>query len=110
MERIKLGKNAKAVLRLADHDICQRALAMNPAEYNTGALELQRGGLAVCHQEAGGNVELIQLTDFGWLYISLNPALRNPVDWAKLAAILAGISALVSILALFAACGHNPLL
>lgn len=104
MERVKLSKNAKIVLRLLEqgHNLCPKG--MNYADFNRGALELRRNDFALCHQEENGNVEAAQLTELGTLYIAENPSLSNPVNWTAISMIIGGITAICSIFALFIAC------
>lgn len=106
MERISLSSNAKAVMfALRAHNIGTCPETMIQSKFNKGARELQSHGLAFCHEEEGGNVEVVHLTDYGKSYLEDNPRLRNPVDWKWIiTTTLTAIAAIGSILALFIAC------
>lgn len=99
-DRIKLSKRAKMVFRLIEsgHRSCPPHILQ--AHFNAGARELQKRGLAFCHEEAG-DVEAIRLSDDGKLYLSEHPALRNPINWTIVGAIAACITAAAAIAALF---------
>ena len=66
---------------LRTHNIRTCPETMQRHAFNMGALELQLMGLAVIHEEEGGNVESVRLTDYGKCYLEGNSRLRNPIDW-----------------------------
>lgn len=81
MERITLTDDAKTVLRLIAVGATGCPKTMNFSGFNRGAIELQRNGLAICHQEENGNVEAVRITDYGRDYLASNPRLNNSFDW-----------------------------
>lgn len=83
-----------------------------PAEYplhifNASVRSLHNIGLVQGAFEEGGAVVDTRLTQYGRQYLAKNPRLANPIEWGKVSAIVATIGAIVSILALFVACGNN---
>ena len=77
MERIKLTKREKRVLRLLCDDRFDLLTEMDyPALH-----ELYDSGFARVAYIEGGVPEAAQLTTFGKNYPAENPKLRNPVDW-----------------------------
>jgi len=102
-DRIKLSKRAKTVFRLIEsgHRSCPSHVLQ--ADFNAGAMELQKKGLAFCHEEEGGDVEAVMLSDDGKLYLSENPALHNPINWTLIWTIVGAIAALIGALTGFAA-------
>lgn len=105
MERIKLTKTEKQVLRmvLAGQEVC-------PAEYpahlfNAAVRALEGYGLVRGAYTEDGGVEAAKATQYARQYIAENPLLRAPLD-LKLAIStgIAVISAAAAIVALFAAC------
>lgn len=109
MERKRLSHEARSVMfALRTHNIGTCPETMLQSAFNAGARELQSMGLAICHEEEGGNVEIVRLTDAGKLYISQNPDLRNPVDWKwVITTTIAAIAAIASSIALFVACTRH---
>lgn len=106
MERKRLSNEARNVMfALRTHNIDTCPKTMLQSAFNNGARELQLMGLAVCHQEESGNVEVVCLTDYGKLYLESNPRLRNPIDWKWIiTTIIATITAIGTTLMLFIAC------
>lgn len=103
MERKRLSHEARGVMfALHTHNIGTCPETMLQSAFNAGARELQSMGLAVCHEEEGGNVEIVRLTDYGKLYLESNPYLRNPVDWKWIISTV--ITAIASVIMLFVAC------
>lgn len=106
MERISLSKRAKDVLQAVASGQYTCPEKMLQFEFNSGARELQRHGLAYIHEEQKGNVEIVRLTDFGKCYLNDNPKLYNPIDWKWIITTVIGlIAAIAAIAALFVACG-----
>lgn len=103
MERIKLSKNEKVVLRLMAH------YGLRPKEYpehkyNAGVRQLTQKGLVKALYQDGGDLVDVILTDQGEQYMAENPKLTNPVNWAAVATVISVIWVLVSIVALFVSC------
>lgn len=104
MERIKLSKNEKAVLRMVagGQGTC-------PADYplhifNAAVRSLDRKGLVHGVYEDDGNVADSRLTQDGRMYMAENPNLRNPINWGV---VLSVITITISIIALFVACNNT---
>ena len=100
MERIKLTKTEKQVLRLVKKgESCPDTY---PAHVYVGCiLSLDRKGLVNGFYTEGGKVIDARLTNFGKSYIFSNPKLRNPLPWG---AIWAAIAAFSGIAGLFVGC------
>lgn len=105
MERIRLSRNEKAVLRMvaSGQGVC-------PAEYpsyifNASVRALKHLGLVQGAFEEGGGVVDSRMTERGRQYLAENPRLTNPIEWGKVAAIIGAVGIVVSIVALFMACG-----
>ena len=69
MGRIKLSKRAKRVLRLLAEGVTECPADMDRKNFSLGALALEYEGLAVCHEEEGGDVVTAKLSTNGWLYL-----------------------------------------
>lgn len=105
MKRIELSKDAKRVFRLA---LCGQRTCPDhifPSQFSKGARELYQKGLLYIHEEEGGEVLVISITDSGRLYVEINPKLHNPIDWKWIiTTTLLAITAVTGIVALFVAC------
>lgn len=106
MERIRLSKDEKKVLRMV---AC--GLGVCPSEYpshtfNASVRSLDKKGLVKGAYEEGGNVADARMTQYGRQYIAENPDLRNPVNWNLISAVAAVIAAIAGVLALFVACSR----
>ena len=85
MERIKLSKGEKRVLRTLS-GLGYDALG----EFDTAAIRsLDRHGLVQGAYIEGHGVEDARLTTMGKAYLMDNPKLRNPIDWKWIAPIAA---------------------
>ena len=105
MERIKLAKEEKEALRI----LHEGKINMTTDPQRIGSLSygfeaLERLGLARCAWTEGHAIEDVAITSKGRRYVDHNPKLHNPIDWEKVAAIAAIISAIVVVVALFIAC------
>ena len=84
MERIRLSKRAKAVLRILSR---QGSEALS--EFDASAVRsLSELGFVKAAFTEGGGVEDAKLTTKGKEYLRDYLSLRNPVDYEKVAAIL----------------------
>ena len=101
MERIKLTKRGKRVLRLLRDNRFDLLTEMDyPALH-----ELYDFGFARVAYIEGGVPEAAQLTTFAKNYLAENPHLHNPIDWKwVITTTLAAIAALAAVAALFVAC------
>ena len=81
MERIRLARNEKKVLRMvaAGHVIC---LTEYPSHtFSASVRSLEGKGFVRGAYEEGGNVVDVMITPVGRLYIAKNPSLRNLISW-----------------------------
>ena len=93
MERIYLTKQEKEVLKSS----CQNktfSLSQNAVYFATKALE-DKGFVEALYLE-GEEVGEIRLLPKGEIYYRNNTKLRNPINWAKVSAIIAMIAAIMS--------------
>ena len=105
MERVKLGKEEKTVLRLlAGGCGCPDTYPRHVFVSCVDKLEMK--GLAKGAWCEGHNPEAACITPRGKAYMAENPRLRNPVDWNMVSATIAVIGLIVSVVALFVACGR----
>ncbi len=104
MERIRLTRNEKVVLRLT-------AMGKSrPADYAAHlyvaavrSLERQQLVKAVWAEETKEPIHAA-LTPYGEAYLAQNPALRNPINWVAIGAIAGLLGFGMAIVALFVAC------
>lgn len=104
MERIKLTRNEKAVLRLT-------AMGKGkPTDYPTTrynaavrARESQALVKAVWAEETESPI-FVRITENGTAYLTENPSLRNPVNWVAVTAVCTFLALVIAIVALFVAC------
>lgn len=104
MELIKLTKREKDVLRLL-HTIggCPDTY---PYDVFASCIEsLEMKGLVKGAWREGHTLESARILPKGETYLSLNPSLRNPIDWKwVLTTGVSVIGTIVAIIALFVAC------
>lgn len=104
MERIKLSKDEKRVLRLVASGGLQPD-TISESIFNGCVRSLEREGLVKGAYVEGGGVEAARLTSEGRLFLAENPNLRNPIDWKWwITTAIAVIGTAVAIVALFIAC------
>ena len=99
MERIKLTKREKNVLRML-RDGNSEALS----EFDASSVEnLARLGLVRRTGVEGGGFDDARLTNMGKEYFNDNPRLANPIDWKwVVTTAIAAIIAICAVIALFA--------
>lgn len=103
MEKIKLSKDEKKVLRLLNGGCgCPDAYPWHVFAACVDSLE--RKGLAKGAWASGHVLVDARLTSNGEAYLALNPGLRNPVDWQMVAVAVSVVGLAVSIVAMFVAC------
>lgn len=103
MERIRLTKTEKQVLRLAATG--DGRPATYPAhEYNAAARSLSRKGLAKSKFYTNGEICTLRLTDEGRQYLCENPGLKNPTEWKKISTWVAIAGAAISAISVFISC------
>lgn len=105
MERIKLSKQEKEVLRIVK-SCGANCPSMYPLHvFNTCVHSLKRKGLVDASFVRGGNtVWTAKVSVYGRLYLIENPNLRNPIPWKAISVIIALLAFIVSIIALFVSC------
>ena len=101
MERIKLTRNEKVVLRLTAMGK-GKPTDFAVTKYNAAVRLLESKALVkAVWAEESENPLLVRITENGTAYLTGNPALRNPINWQLLATIAAAVAA---VAALFVAC------
>lgn len=103
MERIRLSKEEKQVLRLAATK-GKRPSTFPAHIYNAAARSLARKGLVNAKFYTTGDVCAMRLTDEGRQYMCEYPSLANPIPCKAVSAITAILALIVSIIALFVSC------
>jgi len=104
MERIRLSKREKEVLRLLNNiGGCPDTY---PFDVFASCVEtLETNGLAKGAWVEWHTLESARILPKGETYLSLNPTLRNPIDWKwVLTTGISVIGTIVAIIALFIAC------
>lgn len=77
---------------------------MGEDDYADCVSGLEEMGLVYAQWEEGHHVVDVRPTPRGRSYAHTNPSMKNPINWAKIAAISTAIGVLISIIALFVAC------
>ncbi|MBR6746824.1 MAG: hypothetical protein IKL83_05545 [Muribaculaceae bacterium] len=99
MERIKLTKEEKQVLRLTKHyEQCPSTYPKKMFQaciYTLESKGLVRGCWSSEYEIVGA-----QLTNFGKLYMAVNPRLRNPIDLERITLAIASVSLALAIVAI----------
>ncbi len=95
MQRVKLSKNEKSVLRLLSNGANSCPPSFPKDKFNDGAEDLEARRFAKCGRIEGGDVEHIRITQRGRQYISDYPTLRNPLNWGLIISILTLIATIV---------------
>lgn len=104
MERIKLSKTEKKVLRMLDAGFTDVPSDIPYDKYALAASSLKKAGLVKCSFLTNGKVCGIRLTKQGKMYLYDNPYLFNPINWSKWAAIAGIVTALIALTALVIGC------
>lgn len=106
MERIKLTRNEKRVLRLiADgHTTCPAYIPTDV--YASAVYSLEQYGFVRVARVEGGSMEDVRLTERGRGRIAADPGLCTPTDWRwVITTAIAAIGAIAAVAALLVACG-----
>lgn len=105
MERTKLNKDDKKILRLLEK-YGQDALDTMPRSRVRRALRvLESHSLVKVAWLEGGDYEAVMLTRDGWDLLIENPRLHNPIDWKWIiTTIIAAIAAVGTIAVIFISC------
>lgn len=104
MRQYTLSSDEKKTLLGLAIDRCYPPDGISKAVWLNALRSLRNEGLARVAFIEGGGVEDAAITEEGRNYIEANPTMKNPVNWGKVAAIAAIISAVCAIVALFVAC------
>lgn len=104
MERLKLSKTEKRIIRLLNAGFVDIPTDIPYDKYATAANSLKNKGLVRCTILTNGAIWDISLTKSGKFYLHENPQLYNPVDWNKIGAIGGFIAALAAIASLLVGC------
>lgn len=95
MEKIRLSKNEKKVLRLVASG--SRCPATFPAHIYCGCVRsLECKGLVKGVYAEGGAVEAARLMPQGRTLLAENPKLRNPIDWKWIVTTAISLAALIA--------------
>lgn len=107
MERIRLSKDEKRVLRMVVAGQCACPASFPRHTFNVVVRSLDHIGLVRAMYAEGGEVVEVKPTPEARQYLAMNPRLRNPVDWRWVVSSAIGILGLaVSIIAMLVACGR----
>ena len=107
MERIRLSEDEKKVLRLVN-DGKRRPRGYPPSRYIKAISTLEEKGLvSAAWTETEDEPFSVGMTAKGDDYMSSNPSLRNPVNWTAVGAVSGLLALVVSLVALFVACGRS---
>ena len=105
MERIKLSKSEKEVLRIVAEFNGSKPSTYPEHTFNAAAYSLQQKGLVKAKFLTTGAVCSIYLTDLGKHYLCENPMLKNPIDWKIITGVIIPLAAIIfSIISLFVSC------
>lgn len=106
MERIRLTRNEKKVLRLTAMGK-GRPTDYPITKYNAAVRSLESRALvkAVWAEESESPLA-VNITENGTAYLIENPALRNPINWNAVSAIGALLAVIISLVAIFVACSN----
>ena len=103
MERIRLSKSEKSILRELRRGNDNVPNGMDNYSYFDAVTSLTEKRLVKSRTNHEEVID-VKLTAKGYSYMVTNPHLLNPIDWSKVAAIAAIITAVATTLALFVAC------
>lgn len=101
MERIRLSRAEKKILRLLSIKEQKRPDMFPEHEYNPALRSLEKKNLVNVVRVDGGIVWHVSLTFEGKMYLTENPNLYNPIRWELIFSI---ITAICSVVALFVGC------
>lgn len=104
MEKIRLSRNEKKVFRMALNGI-KECPSDYPSHKFVAALKiLEEKGFMKVTWVSGDIPWTFTPTKKGRAYISLNPNLTNPVDWAAITGVIGVLGFIISVIALFVSC------
>lgn len=106
MERIRLSKIERKYLILLYKPDSESLDIIARSQVCRALRSLEQKDLVDVAWIEGGYYEAVRLNRNGKAYLIENPKLRNPIDWAKISAIVAIVAAIAGIAALFIACSR----
>lgn len=101
MQKIKLTKAEKAIIRELNKKPIRKGEEHKPIEYIEALDSLEEKGLVTASVLSESKVLEAQLTKKGRIYIKSNPKLTNPIPWDRIVAIA---TLLAAVAALFVGC------
>lgn len=104
MERIRLTKSEKEAMRIVEKFGGRRPATYPAHVFNSAIMSLIRKGLVHAKFLTTGDACKARLSEEGKAYLSVNPDMKNPIDWKMIGAITGILSLIVSIIALFVSC------
>lgn len=104
MERVRLTKDEKCVLRWLQRNDGGKLKQIEKLAFAPAVRSLEQKGLVRGFWSEEDGLVDAALTESGETYIFFYPRLRNPINWNKVTAIAACISALAAVLGLLVAC------
>lgn len=104
MERVRLTKEEKRVLRWLQRNNGGKLKQIEKLAFAPAVRSLEQKGLVRGFWSEEVGLVDAALTESGETYIFFNPRLQNPINWNKVTAIAACISAFAAVLGLLVAC------
>lgn len=105
MERIYLTYSEKFVLRIIfQYPLNEATKKLRYDKYNVTLFNLREKGFIEYNTDNDDLVKRIVVLPYAYNYIYSNPKLKNPINWAKIAAFGAIITAIASVIGLFIGC------
>ena len=104
MEKLKLTKSEKRVFRLLASGFTGIPSDIPYDRYILAVRSLKDKGLVYCSFLTDDTLWVIRITEKGRFYIFENPNLKNPVDWNKIAALAAIVSAILALVTILVGC------
>ncbi len=99
MERIRLNKQEKQVFRMITKGSTTCPCTYPESAFYVAVRTLELKGLVKGAYIEGGAVEDTAITPLGYLYLTENPSLRNPINWGVVSS-MSTITLLLSIVAI----------
>ena len=105
MERIKLSKKEKALLRNIASGVSYPPDNMSIEVISCTASFLERRGLIVVVWASGHEFVSARLTKYGIAYLQENPKLNNPINWYQIITTIIQVGILIATTAaIFTGC------
>lgn len=104
MERIRLSKSEKQVLRMIASGLHQCPAEYPSHTFNKAVRMLKCKELVNAHSLEGGSIIGARITDYGMQYMAEYPHLLNPINWGVVASISSIVATILTSITLFIAC------